>query len=62
MRLKTKFADFVEKEGWRQLSPRHGDEDDEDTDHDGVAGGLIGSDAEEPPVVKVDGRLVREVG
>lgn len=35
LRLKAKFADFIEKKGWRQLSPRH-EEDDDDTDYDGA--------------------------
>lgn len=35
LRLKAKFKEFVDKEGWRNMSPRHG-QDDEGSDQEGV--------------------------
>lgn len=37
LRLQAKFKDFVDKEGWRNLSPRHGTDNDHDVDCDTAA-------------------------
>lgn len=47
LRLQAKFNDFVDKEGWRNLSPRHGTDDGNDVDYDAAAdnggGGVPGT-------------------
>lgn len=39
LRLKAKFAEFLEKEGWRKLSPRHGYTGEEEAEYDSGGGG-----------------------
>ena len=43
LRLKAKFKEFQEKEGWRNLSPRHGQEDDDESYYDGEKGEEAGA-------------------
>eukprot|EP00903_Cladosiphon_okamuranus_P015130 g13992.t1 len=67
LRLQSKFADFLQKEGWRKLSPEHGrqghhDESGYDSSAGGGAdggGGARGSVSAR--VVKVDGQMVGDI-
>lgn len=72
LRLKAKYTEFLEKEGWRNLSSRHGDEDEAEAELDGGGDdeegggtgngdggeGAAGSESEQTPAVKVDGQTV----
>lgn len=71
LRLKAKFAEFLQNEGWKNLSPRHGHEDDDDgevegeggdDDGEGTGGGdgneSVGAGWEDAPAVRVDGQTV----
>eukprot|EP00752_Nemacystus_decipiens_P018239 g16367.t1 len=66
LRLQAKFADFLQKEGWRKLSPEHGCQGHHDElEHDGGAGGGDGAGggrgSNGEPTVKVDGQMVGDI-
>lgn len=64
LRLQAKFADFLQKEGWRKLSPEHGhqghhDESGYDSSSAGGGDGVGGRrGSARAPAVKVDGQMV----